>query len=64
MDHLLIKLLEAADPDHLNRPRVTPLDERNLDNLTEGQVQAPLKWLRVPIQVAESLRAQRQPAAF
>jgi hypothetical protein len=31
--------------------------------MTEGQVRALLKLLRVRIQVAESLRAQRQPAA-
>jgi hypothetical protein len=61
--HLLIKLLEAGDPDNFNRQRVMPLDDGKLDNLTEGQVRQILAWLRKRIQVAESINAQRQPAA-
>jgi hypothetical protein len=40
-----------------------PLGEGNLDNLTEGQVQQILAWLRKRVQVAASIYAQRQPAA-
>jgi hypothetical protein len=62
-DRLMIKLLEVGDPDHFNRQRVMPLDEGDLDNLTEGQVRQILTWLRERVQVAESIYAQRQPAA-
>jgi hypothetical protein len=62
-DHLMIKLLEAGDPDNFNRQRVMPLDEGKLDTLTEGQVRQILAWLRKRIQVAESIYGPRQPAA-
>jgi hypothetical protein len=40
-DHLLIKLLEAGDPDHFNRQKVAPFDENfDYDKMTEGQVRA------------------------
>ena len=37
-DHLLIKLLEAGDPDRFNRQKVAPFDENfDFDKMTEGQ---------------------------
>jgi hypothetical protein len=56
-DSLLIKLLEAGDPDRFNRQNVAPF-EGNLDNLTRKQVQNLLEWLRKQIQVAKSLQEQ------
>jgi hypothetical protein len=56
-DNLLIKLLEAGDPDHFNRQNVAPF-EGNLDNLTRKQVENLLEWLRVQIQIAESRHGQ------
>jgi hypothetical protein len=35
-DHLMNKLREAGDSDHFKRQRMMPLDEGNLDNLTEA----------------------------
>jgi len=60
-DHLMIKFLEAGDPDHFNRQRVAPL-EGDLDNLTEGQVRDLLEWLRKGIQAAESIQMQKEAA--
>jgi hypothetical protein len=40
-----------------------PLDDGNLDNLTDGQVRQILAWRRKRVQVAESTYAQRQPVA-
>ena len=56
-DHLLIKLLEAGDPDRFNRQNVAPL-EGNLDNLTRKQVEKLLEWLRTRIQAVENLPGQ------
>lgn len=56
-DRLIVKLLEAGDPDRFNRQRAAPL-EGDLDNLTEGQIRALLEWLRVQIQIAESRHGQ------
>ena len=47
-DHLMIKLLEAGDPDQFNRQRVAPFDAEslNLENLTRGQTQQLMEWLK------------------
>jgi hypothetical protein len=61
-DNLLIKLLEAGDPDRFNRQKVAPFDEDfDFDKMTEGQVQGLLKWLRKRIEKAKLDRAERVP---
>jgi hypothetical protein len=44
----MIKLLEAGDPDQFNRQRVAPFDAEslNLENLTRGQTQQLMEWLK------------------
>jgi hypothetical protein len=61
-DRLMIKLLEAGDPDRFNRQKVAPFDEDfDFDKMTEGQVQGLLKWLRKRIEKAKLDRAERVP---
>jgi hypothetical protein len=61
-DNLLIKLLEAGDPDRFNRQKVAPFDEDfDFDKMTEGQVRGLLKWLRKQIEKAKLDRAERVP---
>jgi hypothetical protein len=63
-DNLLIKLLEAGDPDKFNPQKVAPFDENfEFDNLTEGQVRKMLEWLRKRIETAKSMQAMREPEA-
>jgi hypothetical protein len=62
-DHLMIKLLEAGDPDHFNRQKVAPFDENfDFDKMTEGQIRKLLAWLRKRIETAKSIEAAREPA--
>jgi hypothetical protein len=59
-DQLMIKLLEAGDPDRFNRGKVAPL-EGNLDNLTEGQIRSLLGWLERAIKTAKIQKALIEP---
>jgi hypothetical protein len=62
-DHLMIKLLEAGDPDHFNRQKVAPFDPNfDYDKMTEGQIRDLLAWLRKRIETAKSMQATREPA--
>jgi hypothetical protein len=62
-DHLMIKLLEAGDPDRFNRQKVAPFDEDfDFDKMTEGQTLKMLEWLKKRIETAKSLQAMREPA--
>jgi hypothetical protein len=61
-DHLMIKLLEAGDPDHFNRQKVAPFDEDfDYNKMTEGQIRKLLGWLRKRIETAKSMQAIREP---
>jgi hypothetical protein len=53
-DRLMEKLLEANDPDRFNRQRVAPFDadSLNLENLTRGQRQQLMEWLKKQLDVA------------
>jgi len=62
-DNLLIKLLEAGDPDRFNRQKVAPFDEDfDYDKMTEGQIRKLLGWLRKRIETAKSMQAMRESA--
>jgi hypothetical protein len=62
-DHLLIKLLEAGDPDKFNRQKVAPFDENfDFDQMTEAQTLKMLEWLKKRIETAKNLRAMREQA--
>jgi len=62
-DHLMIKLLEAGDPDKFNRQKVAPFDENfDFDKMTEGQVRKLLEWLKKRVALAKSMQAMKEPA--
>jgi hypothetical protein len=62
-DHLMIKLLEAGDPDRFNRQKVAPFDDDfDFDKMTEGQTLKMLEWLKKRIETAKSMQAMREPA--
>ena len=62
-DQLMIKLLEANDPDRFNRQRVVPFDggALNLDNLTEGQLEGLIDWLHAKARKRDEDRRERAP---
>jgi hypothetical protein len=64
-DQLMIKLLEAGDPDRFNREKAAPFD--GIDTLTERQVIALHEWLKQALQTAKIQKALneqgQQPAA-
>src|SRR5579864_1971063 len=55
-DRLMIKLLEAKDPDHFNRQNVSPF-EGDLDSLTGEQVRSLITWLEEKVMTAEAMEA-------
>jgi hypothetical protein len=60
-DRLMEKLLEANDPDRFNREKVAPFDgaNLNLENLTRGQRQQLMEWLKKQLEVARREMANR-----
>ena len=62
-DHLMIKLLEAGDPDHFNRQKVAPFDPNfDYDKMTEGRIRDLLAWLRKRDRDGQEHEATREPA--
>lgn len=62
-DHLMIKLLEAGDPDRFNRQKVAPFDEDfDFDKMTPDQTLKLLEWLKRRIETAKSMQAMKEPA--
>jgi hypothetical protein len=57
---LMIKLLEAGDPDRFNRQKAAPFDG-NFDTLTERQVTGLLEWLKQAIKTAKTQKALIEP---